>query len=367
LKRNNSFVAMAVVVVASLGLAACSGGGDEKADAKKVTTTTTVPSTTTTAPPPPVAPLTGLDDPSGQSLTRPAVSAKVENTEFARPQAGLDQADVVYEEVVEGNITRLVAMFNSQIPAVIGPVRSVRAIDPDIVWPVGGIFTFSGGAAINVDAAAAAPVTIVTENNQDVLVRNAPDQPPRDSPHNLYALGPQLFAVGGQPVPPPPLFQYYLKGAPPSLAQGVLSFRVGFTPGYDPTYAWDAAAGVWRRSMNGAPHTASNGNQLSPTNVVVQFTEYPGEADGLTVGEGDVWVFSDGTVRTGRWIRPDRNQPARYVDALGIPILLRPGPTWVELLPVGSPVDMELAPPPPPTTLPATTAAPTTTTKPKKK
>ncbi|HEX5587681.1 MAG TPA: DUF3048 domain-containing protein [Acidimicrobiia bacterium] len=356
---------MAAVAIASLGLAACSGGGDDAA-AKKTTTTTTRPATTTTAPAPPKAPLTGLDDPSGQSITRPAVSVKVENTEFARPQAGLDQADVVYEEVVEGNITRLVAMFNSQIPDVIGPVRSVRAIDPDIVWPLGGIFTFSGGAAVNVDAASAAPVTIVTENNQDVLVRNAQGQPPRDAPHNLYALGPQLFGVGGQPVPPPSLFQYYLKGAPPAAAQGVLSFRVGFTPGYDPTYVWDAGAGVWRRSMNGAPHTASNGNQLSPTNVVVQFTEYPGEADGVTVGEGDVWVFSDGTVRMGRWVRPDHTQPAHYVDANGTPILLRPGTTWVELLPVGSPVDLELAPPPPETTAPPATVPPTTT-KPKKK
>jgi Protein of unknown function (DUF3048) C-terminal domain len=177
-----------------------------------------------------------------------------------------------------------------------------------------------------------------------------------------------LFGVGGQPVPPQPLFQYYLKGAPPSLAQGVLSMRVGFASGYDPTYVWDAAAGNWKRSMNGAPHTAVSGNQLSPTNVVVQFTDYPGGgADGITVGEGDVWVFSDGTVRAGRWIRPDHNQPARYVDANGTPILLRPGPTWVELLPTGSPVDLELAPPPPPTTVPATTVPPPTTTKPKKK
>jgi Protein of unknown function (DUF3048) N-terminal domain/Protein of unknown function (DUF3048) C-terminal domain len=314
---------------------------------------------------PATAPLTGLPDPEGVANHRPAITVKVNNTD-ARAQAGVDQADVVYEEVVEGNITRLVAMFNSQIPDVIGPVRSVRAIDPDIVWPLGGIFAFSGGAAINVEAAQAAPVTVVTENNQDVLVRNAPDQPSRDAPHNLYALGPQLFAVGGQPVPPPPLFQYYLKGAPPSAAQGVLSMRIGFQAGYDPTYVWDAASGTWKRSMNGAPHTASNGNQLSPTNVVVQFTDYPGEADGVTVGEGDVWVFSDGTVRMGRWVRPDHNQPAHYVDGLGIPILLRPGPTWVELLPTGSAVDMELAPAPAPT-VPPTTAPPTTTTKPKKK
>jgi hypothetical protein len=364
-RTNHRIVGVALTVTfAVLGLAACGGGGDDAA--VKKTTTTTAPISTTTTAPPPVAPLTGLVDPTGQSLTRSAVSVKVENTEFARPQAGLDQADVVYEEVVEGDITRLVAMFNSQVPDVIGPVRSVRAIDPDIVWPLGGVFAFSGGAAINVEAASAAPVTVITENNQDVLVRNAPGQPPRDSPHNLYGLGPQLFGAGGQPVPSPALFQYLVNGAPPVVAPGVLSMRIGFIAGYDPTYVWDGASATWKRSMNGAPHTASNGNQLGPNNVVVQFTDYPGEGDGITVGEGDVWVFTDGTVRIGRWVRPDHAVPARYVDAAGAPILLRPGTTWVELLPVASAVDVEAAPPPA-TTLPPATTAPPTTTKAKKK
>src|SRR5262249_44560808 len=154
----------------------------------------------------------------------------------SRPQGGLEQADVVYEEVVEGGITRFLAMYNSHVPDVIGPVRSVRAMDPDIVWPVGGIFAFSGGTDDNVIAAQAAPVRVITENNTDILVRNAAGQPPRSAPHNLYALGGPLFGAGGQPVPPPPLFEYHAKGTPGSpTAQGVVSMRIGFAPGYDPT------------------------------------------------------------------------------------------------------------------------------------
>ena len=143
--------------------------------------------------------------------------------------------------------------------------------------------------------------------------------------------------------------------------------RIGFVAGYDPTYVWDQPSGTWKRSIQGAPHTVVGGNQLAPTNVVVQFTDYPAESDGRTVGEGDVWVFSDGQLRTGRWIRPNHDQPARYVDANGTPILLRAGPTWVELLPNGAPVDVQFAPPPAATTAPPTTLAPTTTTKAKKK
>ena len=79
---------------------------------------------------------------------------------------------------------------------------------------------------------------------------------------------------------------------------------------------------------------------------MVQFTPYSGEAEAQTIGEGDVWIFTDGTVRTGKWVRPDKAQPAHYVDADGKAILLRPGRTWVELPPVGTQVDVTDAPPP---------------------
>ena len=353
--------AVALAATLALVVAACGGGGNSKAAPKR--TTTTIAATTTTVAPP-VAPLTGLPDPGGASLTRPALSVKVENTPDARPQAGIEQADVVYEEVVEGNITRFVTIYNSAIPNVIGPVRSVRAEDPDIVWPLGGIFAYSGGAQVNVDAINAAPVHAVDEDSAGkAMVRNEPSQPPRNAPHNLYGLGPALLALGGKPVPPKPLFTYLANGAPPVSAPGVLNFHVGFQAGYDPTWAWDGATGTWQRSIGGVPQTVTGSGRISPANVVIQFTQYTGEAEGQTVGEGDVWIFSDGTLRTGRWVRPDRTQPARYVDAAGATIPLRPGRTWVEVLPVGSAVDVTKAPPPATTLAPATTTPPPTTKK----
>jgi hypothetical protein len=363
--------AVVVVIAVAVGVfALSSGGGEAKKAASTTIPTTTIPATTTTRAPA-IAPLTGLVDPSGASLTRPALSVKVENTDAARPQAGIDQADVLYEEVVEGNITRFVAIFNSQIPDVIGPVRSVRAEDPDIVWPIGGIFAYSGGAPVNVNAINAAPVHAVDESAAQAngaMQRNAQGQPPRDAPHNLYAIGPKLIELGGDPKPPPALFQYLPADAPPLTGTGVVSMRIGFIQGYDPTYTWDAGSRTWKRtnSQNGSPFTVVGGAQIAPTNVVVQFTHYANEGEGQTVGQGDVWVFSDGVVRKGTWVRPDKTQPAKYVDANGQPILLRPGRTWVELLPSDAPVDVVEGPP---VTSPPVTAAPTTTTttKPKKK
>jgi Protein of unknown function (DUF3048) N-terminal domain/Protein of unknown function (DUF3048) C-terminal domain len=352
-KKTMARAVIGALVLATV-LAACGGGGDKKKAAS--TTTTTVAITTTTVAPP-TAPLTGLPDPAGQSLTRPALAVKIENTPDARPQAGIDQADVVYEEVVEGDITRFVTIFNSNVPDTVGPVRSVRAEDPDILWPIGGIFAFSGGAPVNVEAINAAPVNAVDETSAgNAMERNAPGQPSRNAPHNLYGHPAALFALGGKPVPPPPLFQY-LAPAGVVSGQGVLAMHVGFQAGYDPTWNWDASGKTWKRSIDGGPSTVVGGAQLATTNVVVQFTPYTGEAEGQTVGEGDVWVFTDGVVRVGKWVRPDKTQPAKYVDAAGTAILLRPGHTWVELLPVGNTVDVTPAPAPPPTT-----AAPTTTT-----
>ncbi len=348
----------------ALTASACGGGGSGAATPKKTTTTTLAATTTTVAVP--VAPLTGLTDPGGASLTRPALSVKVENTAPARPQAGIDQADVLYEEVVEGGITRFVAVFNSTVPDVIGPVRSVRQEDPDIVWPLGGIFAYSGGAPVNVEAINAAPVHTVDENNDEVLVRNEPNQPPRDAPHNLYGLGPGLFALGGDPKPPTALFEYLPQGSPAVTGRNILSFHVGFDAGYDPTWTFDGATDTWQRSLGGSPSMVTGPGHIAPANVVVQFTPYTGEGEARTVGEGDVWIFTDGTVRPGRWVRPDRTQPAHYVDAAGQPILLRPGRTWVELLPADRTVDLTDAPPPA-TTVPPVTAAPAKATNQKKK
>jgi len=198
------------------------------------------------------------------------------------------------------------------------------------------------------------------------MVRNEPSQPPRNAPHNLYGLGPALFALGGDPKPPKALFQYLTAGSPAVTGRNVLNFHVGFDAGYDPTWTFDAATDTWQRSIDGAPSMVTGPGHIAPTNVVVQFTPYSGEAEAQTVGEGDVWVFTDGTLRPGRWVRPDKTQPAHYVDAAGSPILLRPGRTWVELLPSDRTVDVTDAPPPA-TTAPPTTAAPAKATSQKNK
>jgi len=115
--------------------------------ADTTTTTSTSPTTTTTLKTivvyRRVAALTGLPDPTAVTKRRSALTIKMDNTPQAHPQYGINEADVVYEEIVEGGITRLAAIFNSNLPTKVGPVRSVRRTDREIVFPIGGIFAFS--------------------------------------------------------------------------------------------------------------------------------------------------------------------------------------------------------------------------------
>src|SRR5690606_39906080 len=91
-----------------------------------------------------VAPLRGTTVPEG-SLSHAAVSAKIDNHWDARPQRGLERTDIVFEELVEGGITRYVAVWHSDVPEELGPIRSIRAMDPEIASPIGGIMLYAGG------------------------------------------------------------------------------------------------------------------------------------------------------------------------------------------------------------------------------
>src|SRR3954470_11912264 len=151
------------------------------ADTPAVTTTSVAPPPP--PPPPPVlCPLTGLE--SGAVPPHPALAVKIENSLDARPQTGLPSADLVWEEVVEGGITRFVAVYHSVLPTEIGPVRSVRPMDPAIAAPLHGILAFSGGQRPFVDAVAASGLQVLS---QDAGAHGFYRVRVRPAPHNVYA------------------------------------------------------------------------------------------------------------------------------------------------------------------------------------
>lgn len=338
------------VAAALLGAAVAFGGGSDQPSATPSTSTTSStavvePVTTTTqAPVGPVAPLTGLRLPEGTVLDRPALAVKVDNLDAARetalPQSGLPRADVIYEEVVEGNITRLVAVFHSQDPGRVGPVRSARTTDVHLLPQLGRVLLAWSGGNQGVVGAVRGSASII-DVGYDTATGSYERDGSRRAPHNLYVRAGELWGGAGDAGAPPALFRYRAEGQPdPPTAQPALGVSITWGGGIASSpvaWTWDPALRVYVRDQNGRPHADADGTRLAAPNVVVLVTEYGRSAadsrspEAVTVGSGEAFVYTNGTVVHGRWDRPSEDRPAALTDDAGQPILLTPGQTWVEL------------------------------------
>lgn len=329
-------VTFTVLASAALVAGAC-GGGDDAA-------TTTTRQTTTTAAPGPVAPLTGLPVSDQSMLERRALIVKIDNAPKGRPQAGINEADVVIEELVEGGITRLAVIFHSADADPVGPVRSARSTDIAIATALNQpLFAYSGANATFQELVSSAPL-------HDVGVSVAKGSYRRDSGrpalYNLFTSTPELYALAPEDGgPPQPMFQYRAQGE--GLDADGAEKSVGVAMEYRDKvltaveWRWHAESKTWRRIQNGTPHVDAAGTEVAPRNVIVQFVTYhdTGQVDqsGTAVpeadfiGEGEAWILTDGLLVKGTWSRPDAATPTTYTDAAGKPVKLTPGQTWVEL------------------------------------
>jgi hypothetical protein len=296
-------------------------------------------------------PLTDLSPPGGHVPARPALAVKVDNSAAARPPFGLSTADVIYEEPVEGGLTRFVVIYQCRDAARIEPVRSARIIDPAIVGQFGAhpLFGYAGG----IQPAVAA---IESSSLIDVGTARAPEaykrDPDRSAPHNLTTSTAALYAAGqaqhASYEPPPPAFSFgsLIQGATPAA-----SVHIAF-PASGLTWTWQPGSQLWLRSYaQTGPAELGEGGQLTASNVIVmKVVMYPSpyveDATGahenllILTGSGPAEVFRDGATITGRWSRPDLTQNTQYLDSAGQAITLAPGATWVELVPTTVAVDV---------------------------
>ena len=339
---------LGLAFVLALVAVAC-GGGSKKAELAAPTSLPTVtsktPVTTTTTVDGPMAPLTGLVAADPASLARPALAVKIDNIdatgcETARPQIGIDHADLVYEILVEG-ITRFMAVFHSDVPETVGPVRSARSSDVDLIAMLGTpLFAWSGN-----NENVAADLSRVRGRYVDVGHSSGAGNSfyrdkDRCAPHNLLVNPTDLYAFAADKKPgvPTPVFTYRRAGASlPATARATGGVKL--TTGQEVVYVWNATRKGWDRSQRGSLHTAIDGtteSPISPANVVVLEITYadsstPGSPLAVTVGSGKAHVFTDGKVVDGTWTRKDNSDPWTFVDDAGTPITLTPGRTWVAL------------------------------------
>jgi hypothetical protein len=340
------------MILAAGLVTACAGHHSVAAAPTTSTTVTTVAPTTTTRPkpppPPPVSPLTGLLQPNTAQLPAPAVVVKIDNVDAARPQTGINQADVVYEELVEGGLTRLAAVFQSQYPTMIGPVRSGRLTDTGIADDLNHpVFAYSGTNGIFLPVLRSQPFTDVDDGNRpDLFYRSNLAV----APHNLYANVVALAGASTTHAPPQQLFQYVPAGgvfAGPGAAP-IAQVGINF-PDTSVGWAWNPALPAWTRTQNGSADIDRAGVQISAANVILQFVPYVTSAmatgeggppapipTGELVGSGVAWYFSNGHYVVGSWSRPALTALTAFKDASGAAVQLTPGRTWVELVPTGT-------------------------------
>ncbi|QGG95141.1 DUF3048 domain-containing protein [Actinomarinicola tropica] len=345
LRRATTLVAL--VLSLALLAVACGGDDDESASTTTAPSTTTTEATTTTTEPPPVMQLTGLPVPDGDELAplRTAMIVKIDNNNSnARPQRGITTADVVIEEAVEGNESRFFAIFHTNLTDPVGPVRSARTSDIDLM-PMFGRPTFSssGGNAGTMGSIRDNDVAVVAGHdspfgsfffrlNNDGDIR-------RRGPHNLFVNLSELYAAAADQGSSPPPFATW-RGADDALPETALpTFGVDITFGQNPIqWVWDEPAGGFLRWQRGTPHVDPDGTQVNADNVLLLMTPYavsPFDAtspEARSVGSGEGWVLTAGQAIHGTWTRETREATYTFTDDEGNVVPLTPGQTWVELL-----------------------------------
>ncbi|WP_146844338.1 DUF3048 domain-containing protein [Cellulomonas terrae] len=341
--------AAALLAALALAVAACSAPQAEQQEPPApVTQGPTIAPDKAPAPVPVVPPTWPLTGVAGEPAVRPSLAVKIENTAVARPQTGLEQADVVWETIVEFDVSRFVAVFHSQVPAEVGPIRSVRPMDPVILAPMHGLLAFSGGQPGILALVAASGVQMISHDAGAPGMYRTRD---RAAPHNVYGTPATFWGLADADHQASPGEQFtFARSADRSAAAvagtpaSTLAFRL--SPASSPTWTWDAASGTWLRSEGATPATARSGARLSAVNVVSITADHPNTAFGAQggapvptytlVGSGDGVVATGGRTVPVRWQKDSDAAPLRLFTADGKPADLAPGNTWVELVPAGT-------------------------------
>ena len=288
-----------------------------------------------------VDPLTGLPATTAAAATRPALAVKIDNVLGAWPQSGLNQADIVFDLPVEAGLTRLMAVFHSNDVPLIGPVRSARPVDADLLRLFGhAYFAFSGGSKS--DLAPIMSTSHATPMWWDVTPSLFMTRKDHAVPHQVFANTAMLYA-GGQArtpskTPPPAIFSY--DATAPTGAAHASSVTAKYQSA-TATWNWDGSK--YLRFQDGHPDVLMDGTQVSASNIVIMSVSIHDTAAvdshgspvpvPVVTGSGTAWVLRNGVMVKGIWSRANLDAPMKLVTSSGQIIKLTPGRTWVEVLP----------------------------------
>ena len=330
---------VAAAVLAAALVAGCSSGSKPKPEALPSAGLPTATPVTPSASPTKqglVSPFTGLP----VDKLRPVVAVKVDNAPLARPQRGLDEADIVYEEVVEGRMTRFVAIYSSRQAKDIGPVRSARESDIPLLAQFGKVALGFSGANGGVLAQIRRSPSLfdVSYDSRPGAYTKAGRR--RDAINFVTSYDRLLAQAPGSAVAKDVGLRF---GAlPPSGTTSGRTISVVWSRYAHTQWRWDAKRKTYLRIMDGSPAMLANGRQQSAPNVIVQYVKV--HASGYvdvsgahspyttTTGKGKAVLFRDGKAVSGTWSRKGLGA-TRFLDKSGKDMLLHTGPVWVMLVP----------------------------------
>lgn len=305
--------------------------------------------------------LTGLPGPDDAQI-QPIVVVKIENDPVVRPQTGLERADLIFEELVEGGMTRFAAIYQSDLPEQVGPVRSVRHVDVAIAEPMADAFVFSGGARRTMKfVKRKIPTTISVINEGAPGMERVSTIP---APHNIFlnmeemldSIAAKNTASSGffvrpevKPASASPSASASGSPKPSSTAltgKSVTDVGVVFSSFAGPNWKWNATDKMWMRSEGVKPFLNKDGKQFGTNNLmIIEVREidagYKGQTGGyvprtVLTGSGRAWVLSDGKAVEVAWNKPFVDAQMELTDLDGNPFTMPTGRTWVELLPVSA-------------------------------
>lgn len=280
--------------------------------------------------------------PANTSFTRP-FCVTIENHPGARPQSGLQLADIVYEFLAEGGITRFLGVYTAA-SGILGPVRSCRHYFTDIVGQYDAIYVHCGSSNQGLQALAARKIDFMNEIKFSKPFYRVKF---RSSPHNLYTTLEKLilgadkmgFRARGDVIPPAehfPRFSETLKSPKPEKLVKVIYHRK-----YSVAYSYDEKSNRYLRMINSAPHTIyGEGTQLSTPNILViscptrQIDSY-GRLDIDLTGSGPAMAIRGGQSQICTWHKKDSRSPMTILDPQGKPVLFNPGQIWIQVIKEG--------------------------------
>ena len=361
----------ALVVVAALVAGSCSGSGAAEtttttplttlpplatttssttvapsttATAPTTTTTSTTTSTTTTVAPLPPSPLNGLGVADDSLLERRVLAVKIDNHPDARPQSGLQEADAVYELLVEAGLTRFIALFLQSDSAYVGPIRSVRPTDPTLVKPLNGTMQISGGQAWVKSIVRAADVPYIGETGPNTfrIPRNgrAYERTLFGTTHGMRERADRLSFSD---EPPQPWFEF---GSPSESTGSATSITLRWSTAT--TVRWEYDGEQYLRFAGNQPHNWMDVDgateQIAFDTLLVltarRYTARPrsGQSGSSvpaldTVGSGQAILFSGGSVIEATWERGGLAEPFELVTNDDGRLVVPPGLLWISVFP----------------------------------